>query len=72
MPYQERVTRNIDLSNVAGVTEYEGNACCYMGCVADWVRLDIDREVDTGKSVEIIVFCRFLNYSVEHFEIIGN
>ena len=48
MPYQERVTRNIDLSNVAGVTEYEGNACCDMGCVADWVRLDIDREVDTG------------------------
>ena len=48
MPYQERVTRNIDLSNVAGVTEYEGNVWCDMGCAADWVRLDIDREVETG------------------------
>jgi hypothetical protein len=48
MPYQERVTRNIDLSNVAGVSEYEGNVCCDMGCAADWVRLDIDREADAG------------------------
>ena len=48
MPYQERVTRNIDLSNVAGVSEYEGNVCCDMGCAADWVRLAIDREADAG------------------------
>jgi hypothetical protein len=41
LPYQERVTRNIDLSNVAGVSEYEGKVCCDMGCAADWVRLDI-------------------------------
>ena len=41
LPYQERVTRNIDLSNVAGVSEYEGKVCCDMGCAADWVRLAI-------------------------------
>lgn len=39
---KERVTRNIDLSNVAGVSEYEGKVCCDMGCAADWIYIELD------------------------------
>lgn len=36
-----RRTRNIDLSNVAGVSEYHRQACWDLGCAADWIYIEL-------------------------------
>ena len=39
-----RATRNIDLSNIAGVSDYHREQCCDMGCAADYIYIELDHE----------------------------
>ena len=42
MQARARATRNIDLSNIAGVSDYHREGCCDMGCAADMIYIELD------------------------------
>jgi len=50
-----RHTRNIDLSNVAGVSEYHRQDCCDFGCAADWIYLELagDKQLDAVEPLAV-------------------